>query len=253
MDMLNRRVDKLINPVKELFKSLTLGSKASEGMDPDTYAHCFYQFTGDPEDRLIASLINQHMKGERVLDLGCGPVVPITSLFFPQAKTVVAVDFSQKVLDYAQNAESLEEQIRAAKQHRDDGFVINPNNPTIEFRLGDFTKDLGFKSEFDSVMQIGGFGCVQHNQDFVDAVGLAHKYLKPDGKLLMMNWIEEGEKGSRFSFGGRVNERELYEPSLQQAGFQIDRIHEDPNLLGEASREAGYSSLIYALATKKTL
>lgn len=253
MDISNLSVDELIRPVKDLFKLLTLGSKASEGMDPDTYARCFYQFTGDPEDYLIATLINQHMKGERVLDLGCGPVVPITSLFFPQAKTVIAVDFSQNVLDYAQNAESLEKQIRAAKQHRDGGFVINPSNPTIEFRLGDFTKDLGFNSEFDSVMQIGGFGCVQHNKDFFGAVRLAHKYLKPGGTLLMMNWIEEGEKGSRFSFGGRVNERELYQPSLQQAGFQIDRIEEDPNLLGQASREAGYSSLIYALATKKTL
>ena len=66
----------------------------------------------------------------------------------------------------------------------------------------------------------------------------------------MANWIEEGPQKSRFSFGGRVNERLLYEPSLKNAGFQIDSLIEDPKLLGPASREAGYSSLIWAVATK---
>lgn len=121
----------------------------------------------------------------------------------------------------------------------------------IQYIEGDFRRDLGFENSFDAVMQIGAFGCVQTEKEFSNAVRYAHKYLKPGGSLLMVNWVEDDSQEAVFSFGGAIREDHIYRPSLEGAGFYIIELETGTHLVGQASRDHGYSALIYAVAKKR--
>lgn len=210
------------------------------------YAHRNYSFT-DIESSFIVKKIYKYVRGKRVLDLGCGPVVPVTSLFYKDAQEVVAVDKLKENIDFIKyNKKQLEPSIHRALTYRNRYLFKRKTTPKIILKKGDVTKKLPI-GKFNSVMQIGCFGALDTNEQFQKAVTYAYSYLKKGGNFLMVNWI--GEVKRPYNFNGKVDELELYKPSLKHAGFKITELH-TTSKLSKGTKTLGYKKIIWAVAKK---
>ncbi len=220
------------------------------------YAMTKYTFDKDSDNFLIAKLIHGYMTGKRVLDLGCGPVVPITSLFYPEADEVVAVDMSTENLDFIKRHSGDLDQIKDRALRYKHRFLSKiDRNPKIKLVRGNVLKKLNV-GKFDSAMQVGCFGCLRNTGEFQKAIDNVYHYLKKNGKFLMVNWLENKKRDSRFNkkqiknrFEGTANCRENYVPCLKKAGFKLLEFH-TTSKIGELSRKKGYKKIIWAVGKK---
>lgn len=213
------------------------------------YALSCYTFD-EEEDYLIGRLIHKHMHGKRVLDLGCGPVAPLTSVFYPQAKEVIAIDRLKANLDFARyNAHELDKIKQRAIAYKHHYLSKKDVHPRIRLIQGDVTEKLSV-GKFDSVMQIGCFGALDTKEQFQKAVSHAYHYLKKGSTLLMVNWLDERKKVKRpFHFNGKVNSLQLYKPCMKKAGFTIKEFHTTSRISNETKR-LGYTRIVWAVAKK---
>lgn len=212
------------------------------------YALTNYSFDGNREDYFIAKLIHKYMKGKKVLDLGCGPVVSITSLFYPDATTVVAVDKLQANLDFIkENSHELEDIIKRAANYKRRYLSNSQSKPKIKLLKGDVTKRLNI-GKFDAVMNLGCFGALDTTDQFQQAVNHAYHYLKKGGTLLMINWV--GKVNRPHQFNGKVHEPNIFAPSMQKAGFKIQELHITQKVVSAETKKMGYKKIIWAVAKK---
>jgi len=216
------------------------------------YALTTYGFDGDTEDYFLARLIFKNMNGKRVLDLGCGPVAKITSIFYPQAEEVVCVDFLKENLDFVRTgSKTTQKQIDRALVYKHRYLSKKDANPKIKLIKGDVSKRLKL-GKFDSVMQLGCFGCLNSNKDFEAAVSHAYHYLKKGGTLVMVNWLDEKHKADKrygFNPGGHASSLKMYKPSMKKAGFKIKEFHVTSNM-SPFSKKLGFTRMIWAIAKK---
>lgn len=218
------------------------------------YALSCYYFDGEEEsgeDYLVGRLINKHMKGKRILDLGCGPVVAITSVFYPNAEEVVAVDKLEENLDFVKNnSNELDVFVANARKYKRRYLSKRDTRPKISLIRGDIKNKLPI-GKFDSVMQIGCFACVDTPYEFQKAVDNAYSYLKKGGILLMLNWFNDKREVRRpFHFNGPVNAAKLYKPVLEKSGFRIKEIHVARSILCKETKRLGYNGIVWAVAKK---
>lgn len=218
------------------------------------YALATYTFNKDYDGYLALKLINKHMTGKRVLDLGCGPIVAITSLFYPEAREVVALDRLKENIDFARDHSSeLQELIDKAKTYKHRFLSKQDQSPNISYVVGDVTKkyDLG---KFDSVMQVGCFGCLSDFEDFQKAVNNTYAYLKKGGTLLMLNWSaaklnEDRPLNNNGKSKNEVDVLSAYKPAMLNAGYRILDLHTTTQL-SDDSKRIGYDKIIWAVARK---
>ncbi len=219
------------------------GSRLMKSEYPEVYAKTAYRFDGNAEDYLVGKLIFKYMKGERVLDLGCGPTEPILSVFYPEAREVVAVDTLQANLDFAKRkANSMASIIKLAKRYRLEHLSRKLNTLKIRYVKGDVTKKAKL-GKFDSVMQIGCFGTLSSVAEFQLAVSNSYSYLKKRGTLLMVNWVEKRE-------GRSLDCSKLYRPSAKIAGFKKIETHSMSRGLSHYSKREDYSKIAWAVAKR---
>lgn len=217
------------------------------------YALSCYGFNrNSKEDHFIARLIHENMQGTRVLDLGCGPVVAVTSVFYPNAKKVVAVDRLRENLVFVKNhSEELDDVVKRAKEYRAKYLSKSAKNPDIKLLRASVVSRLKI-GKFDSAMQIGCFGCLDSREDFQKAINNAYAYLKRGGTLLMVNWL--GDKHDpddmKNRFDGDIGILDIYIPSLERAGFKVKKFHKVSAVLSKWTREMGYDQMIYAVCKK---
>jgi len=214
------------------------------------YALNCYTFDGEQEDYLIGRLIHRYMRGKRVLDLGCGPVVPIMNVFYTEAKEVVAVDRLKANLDFVKNnSHELDAVVQSARKYKHQYLSRKDVNPKIRLVQGDVTKRLNI-GRFDSVMQIGCFAALDTVEQFQTAVNHTYSYLKKGGTLLMMNWLDEKGKVKRpYHFNGKVSALEIFEKSMKKAGFKIRELH-TTSTLSKETKKLGYTRIIWTIAKK---
>ncbi len=214
------------------------------------YALTSYTFEGDKEDYFVARLIHRYMRGRRVLDLGCGPVVKILSIFYPDAREVVGVDRLQENLDFVKNnTHDLDAIMKRANAYQHHYLSKKKPNDPLKITLvkGDVRKKLPL-GKFDSVMNMGCFGALDTPEDFYQAVKNAYGYLKKGGTLLMVNWI--GDVKRPYRFNGKIYEPAVYRPALEKAGFIIKELHFTAAAISPETRRMGYRGIIWAVAKK---
>ncbi len=218
------------------------------------YALSCYYFDGGEEaqeDYLVGRLICKYMKGKRVLDLGCGPVVAITSVFYPEAEEVVAVDKLKENIDFARNnSHELGAFVNNARKYKNKYLLKHDVTPKIRLVRGDIRKKLSI-GKFDSVMQIGCFACVRTAEEFQKSIDNSYRYLKKGGTLLMLNWFNDRREVKRpFNFNGPVNATLLIKPALKKSGFRIKEYHITRSILCPETRKLGYNGIVWAVAIK---
>ena len=210
------------------------------------YAERAYAEMSDPEDRLVARLIHRHVRGRRVLDLGCGPVPHITSRFLPEAERVVAVDVLPENLAFARAAlRSPPLRSREAEAFERRLLGRAPRRPRVRLMQGDVRDRLPLRG-FDAAMQIGCFACVDSADEFRLAVSHVARYLRPGAPFLMVNWVQPREDARRG-----VDCRVLVRPAMAEAGFDVEE-HHDVSAPSAGSRRLGYARIVWALGRRRS-
>jgi cyclopropane fatty-acyl-phospholipid synthase-like methyltransferase len=235
----------------------------------EDYAMNAYIFHKDPEGFLVAKLIFNYMRGKNVLDLGCGPVHHILSLFFRDAVQTTAVDLHQENLDFIKkckkNSLALPCQISAIsylyryllkeKHGKSQEILIKENYNKIKrlIQANVLTRIEDFKTRFDSVMQIGCFGALNTLNQYRLAVSHSACYIRPGGTLLMVNWLQPNFMVRPYSFNGRVSsvlDKKEYGQAVIDSGLMINMLKTTTNISVE-SKMHGYDKMIYLVAHKK--
>jgi len=212
------------------------------------YALTCYTFDGNKEDYFVARLIHRYVQGPRILDLGCGPVEPIVSVFYRNAHEVVAVDRLQENLDFSKrHSDQLTTIINRALLYKHRYLSKKDSQPVIRYIRSDVTKKLGLGT-FHSVLNLGCFGALDTQEQFQKAVDHAYASTKNGGTLLMVNWV--GHVWRPYKFNGKVNEPDVYEPTLRKAGFRIQELHTTSRVVSPDTRRKGYKQIIWAVARK---
>lgn len=212
------------------------------------YALTCYTFEGVEEDYFIVRLIYKYMKGKRVLDLGCGPVVPVTSIFYPNAKEVVAIDRLQANLDFVKNNSSeLNHILEKAVKYRKQLLSKNLINPKVKLIKGDVVRKLNI-GKFDSVMALGCFGALRTTNQYQKAINNVYAYLKRGGTFFILSWI--GSVKRPYKFNGPVKDEEILTSCLKEAGFKIKEFHKTKSIISEDTKNLGYHEIMWAVAQK---
>src|SRR3989344_337630 len=212
------------------------------------YALTCYTFEGIEEDYFIVRLIYKYMKGRRVLDLGCGPVVPVTSIFYPNAKEVVAVDRLQANLDFVRNnSNELKGVVEKAVKYRRRFLSKILINPKVKLVGGDVVKKLNI-GKFDSVMALGCFGALKTTDQYKKAINNVYAYLKHGGTFFILSWI--GSVKRPYKFNGPVKDEEILIPYLKEAGFKIKEFHKTKSVISKDTKSLGYHEIMWAVTQK---
>lgn len=169
---------------------------------PDT---CYFNFIYEPVTpfrKLIFEKLVSKVKGQKILDLGCGQVGHYWALGY--CDKVEIIDF----LDYHEsNIQILSEKIATLdppliQQNfadtirflHDSNIINNQNYEEIAFNLVskvqhqevfNFLKDQ-WNQKYDTVLAIESLECVDTEEDFILALNNTAKLLKPNGKLLAL-------------------------------------------------------------------
>lgn len=169
---------------------------------PDT---CYFDFIYEPITafrKLIFENLISKIKGQKVLDLGCGQVGHYWALGYQDK--VEIVDF----LDYHQtNIEILSEKIASINPEKleqnfadtinflkDSKIITLQNYQEIAFNLVskvrqtevfDFLKDK-WTEKYDTILAIESLECVNTKEDFILALNNTAKILQSDGRLLAL-------------------------------------------------------------------
>ena len=208
------------------------------------YANNFYEFDGAEEDFFITDTIRKFIKGNRVLDLGCGFTPPIFAKLMEDLEELVAVDSSHETFDFIkENPNLYERKLGKLSKAR----TITNRNYHITFLPNDALNLPSDMGEFDSIMQIGCFGTLKTEANFFEAVAICANLLKPEGTLLMMNWLGNGNRPDGFN--SPIDEEKVYLPSLLDAGFQLRESGYFHNI-HPLRKKAGFTKMIWAVASK---
>ena len=236
----------------------------------DDYAENNYDFEGDTESYFIAKLIYHHARGEKVLDLGCGPVHHLLALFIKDYKMSFLLDLHQENLDYinkCKNHNYISKVHCAAFEYRrrylrdSSDYSLSDAIKCIYSKISRYqqgnvlTKYEHLKNKFDCIMQIGCFGALDSYEQFNTAIINANHYLKKGGVLIMANWIQTSFGDRPFSFNGKVSSylnKANYNYGIRSTGMRIIKYGEFKKI-SDLSKKQGYSSILYAVAKKPQL
>lgn len=208
------------------------------------------------------------MKGNSILDLGCGPTHIVLALLLPDFPNTTAVDILTENINYLieckTNQVITKNQLEAIKYRcKLEGTIFTESQAILDIksmyrRIVEITKNdvTNLKQEyigkFDSVFQIGCFGCLENIKEFQNAVKFAWKYIKNDGHFLMVNWLQENFQERPYGFNGKLSSvltGKIYGDVLEKSGFSLIEIDETKKI-SDIAKKFGDTSMIWTVAQK---
>lgn len=188
------------NSIEKFWKNTIDGHDKFSGMMTENLRFVRYRHSSE-KDKIFSSVdFNENME---VLDLGCGPgrwTIPI-SLY---VEKVVAVDFID-----------------------DPEFCIIDNVEYHQKNVMDFETD----EKFD-VIFLSGILQYLNNSDVNILLERCYRWLKDDGKIVMISTVSMGDIFWRFdgNFEGCYRTKDQYKEMLLNTGFGIDKIVDSHSL-----------------------
>lgn len=231
------------------------------------YAETSYTFKS-PTDPIIASLIFDNLKGDSVLELGCGPTHNVLALLLPDFPNTTAIDILDENIDYLlqckKNQVITTNQLEAIKfRCKLEGSIFDKSQAISDIksmydRIIEITKHdvrnlkREYVGKFDSALQIGCFGCLDNILEFHEAVKNVFKYLKNGGHFLMVNWLQENFQERPYGFNGKLSSvltKEMYGDVLEKSGFSLIEIDETKEI-SDLAKKFGDTSMLWSVVQK---
>jgi SAM-dependent methyltransferase len=178
-------------------KSVPTDQMASSIRTPGQYLESwnFAQPKGDHVH--IAKLISEHSPGGRLLDLGCGPMLPVWAMFHPRVEEIIGLDRHEDNIAFLRQMASAPDKYKALTQALALARKLNPALPAPAVlskaaenaRLGSVEElQPDWIGKFTVVTQIGCLPCLPTNGEVHQALSHISDYLQPDGVFLSVMW-----------------------------------------------------------------
>ena len=188
----------------------------------DYYNHVHRKNAQSPEVASFWLSSLQHIRGESVLNVGCGPQLYDYLLHFGRVpKEYVGLDRSRNTFRFLRR--SRDPRLLEAKS-RVRGLDIR-----IELLCANvFECEQQIAERFDSVLGVGFFATF-HGAQFDRLMSLMHRALKPDGTLLKITWHgplrspEETRDKLRYGYDNAEEQTpDVLVSSIVRAGFALE-------------------------------
>lgn len=163
-----------------------------------------------PESRWALGWLRE-VKGQRVLSVGCGPVLYDEIPYFGEVpRILVGVDYNPANVEFLKHAQhpSLVEARR----------FVHTKEVLVETILDDFRSERGdFVGQFDTIYAGAALGMLQA-QELLAVLRILRTYLRPRGRLLDVDWtdcrLSVDRYTERHSYGWYSTEG----PTIEQIG-----------------------------------
>jgi SAM-dependent methyltransferase len=163
----------------------------------------------------------KEVDGDSVLNIGCGPQFFDDAVGFGKLpKEIVGIDINETNIEFLRTSEHpvlKQSQITLAKHAVQVDFFVHD----IKVALTEFV------NRFDTVFASGVLGMFDE-KDTIHILSLIYKYLKPDGKFVMVSWGDDRLSSEKFEERNSYNwywrkgpTPEALSHLLEQVGFTI--------------------------------
>ncbi len=153
----------------------------------------------------------KNIKGKRVLSLGCGPNLYDDVLFFSEIpEEIVGIDINKNNIEFLKKSKNSE-------LLRCKNFLLNKKVST-KLIVGDILKTREeFVNYFDSIYAMGTIGMLKEKQ-LKDLLKDIHKYLKPKGIFLDIDWTENQLPKEKYKERKSYNWYDIKGPGISKIG-----------------------------------
>ncbi len=206
----------------------------------------------------IADAIRSWALAGQWLDLGCGPLLSIWPLFSRSPTDVFGLDRNTEVREYHSRLRHLPfdelpseiseayDTAHAFRSHHGLSPIPDPRSLVRDIIIQNLLQPVrSWANKFDTVVQIGCFGCLDSIEDLYLALALVHEYLKPGGVFISATWTPRPAYAESSVWGGdrlRSLDADTFVRSLQAVGLQIVNVDcvefDDPRYCGRFVLEA---------------
>ncbi|MHB9116674.1 MAG: hypothetical protein ACYC2R_00160 [Burkholderiales bacterium] len=225
--------------------------KSSPSVGIDKYIGQEWQFVPDldPDTLAIADFVKTYSQSGRWLDLGCGPMLTIWPLFSSSPSHICGLDRNADVLPFHETLlqipfNELPQDIAGAysaayKFRQERQLQQIPSDPRAllgQVKIHDLLEpEPAWFNSFDTVVQIGCFGCLESEIALERAATLAYAYTVEEGVMLSATWLPRDEYFESAAWGGsslrNLSLDDIVRP-IEMAGYMIEHAEsaEDINI-----------------------
>jgi hypothetical protein len=192
----------------------------------------------DSDTSAIARMIAAQARSGNWLDLGCGPMLAVWPMFHDGSVEISGLDRNTEIAKFHSWLSSVSRTdwplglmaaLAYAQKFRAERGMTSALCLPIERVQPVVTADIltrigAWSGLFDTVIQIGCFGCLDSIDDLHRALSLAHEYLNADGVLISATWIPRPAYTESVVWGGdnlRSLDAEMFIGALQSVGLEV--------------------------------
>jgi hypothetical protein len=196
-----------------------------------------FQDGTDADTLALASLIARWSQSGNWLDLGCGPMLAVWPMFSPHPVLAHGIDRNPELADFytrlRASGEASAEHLGPARLYAERfrtqrQMELSRNSPVdvvSTVRISSVLEPVGeWASRFQTVIQVGCFGCLNSLAQLTHAMRMVHDYLAMDGVFLSATWLPRQEYFESWTWGGdhlRDLTCESFEDCLREAGLSV--------------------------------
>lgn len=236
----------------------------SPSVEINKYIRQEWQFMPElnPDTLAIANFIEIHSQSGRWLDLGCGPMLTIWPLFSSSPTHIFGIDRNAEVFTFHETlrkmpfdelpqdvADAYTAAYRFRRERRLHQIPADPRALLGDLKIQNILEpEPAWFNIFDTVVQIGCFGCLESENALEHAATLAHTYTAEGGVLISATWLPRDEYLESKVWGGsslrQLTLEDIARP-IEKAGYTIEHAEsaEDINI--------NYKSRILIAARRK--
>lgn len=184
-----------------------------------------FEDTSDDDAFELATVIAKWARSGNWLDLGCGPMLGVWPLFACGPTKIWGCDIQPEIANFYSELRTKQNRnwprgLLLAQAFVNRKFPTRQPHQSLEVSLENVidlvTADVleeqpSWHSLFDTVIQIGCFGCLKSKPDLERALSLVVSYLRPTGRFISATW----------------NPRASYKESERWGGNSLADIHVD--------------------------
>src|SRR5581483_3144350 len=172
--------------------------------------------TGDADAAAVTDLIRRFALPGRWLDMGCGPLLTVWPMFARTHVAVVGIDREPSIAAFHRRLRERRSRLPVGLRHAVDFFNAlskghnQSTRTTVAIRNVEavvirnlLDENVDWSESFDTILQIGCFGCLNSYSELQRALRLVYRYLRPGARFISTTWIARSTYVESNRWGGR--------------------------------------------------